>query len=101
MTPLRQRMMEDRQLRHLAPRTIHNYIHHVAHFAQYFGRSPDPLDLEAVRQYQLYLLHQRKLSAESINQYISAVKFLYLVTLEMPWTDEYFPRVRRPHSCPS
>jgi site-specific recombinase XerD len=58
------------------------------------------LDIEAVRQYQLYLLNERKLSPETINQYISSVKFLYLTTLEMPWTDEYFPRVRRSHNLP-
>jgi integrase/recombinase XerD len=100
MTPLRQRMIEDMQLRNLTPETQRNYVHHVAGFAKYFGRSPEELDLEAVRQYQLYLLNERKLSAETINQYISSVKFLYLITLEMPWTDEYFPRVKRPSKLP-
>jgi site-specific recombinase XerD len=93
-------MLEDMQLRNLTPGTQKNYIHHVASFAKYFGRSPELLDIEAVRQYQLYLLNQRKLSPETINQYISSVKFLYLITLEMPWTDEYFPRIRRPHKLP-
>ena len=87
-------MIEDMQLRNLTSETQRNYVHHVAGFAQYFGRSPEELDLEAVRQYQLYLLNERKLSAETINQYISSVKFLYLNTLEMLWTDEYLPRVK-------
>jgi integrase/recombinase XerD len=100
MTALRKRMIEDMQLRHLTPETQRNYIHHVAAFAKYFDRSPEMLDLEAVRQYQLYLLNERKLSPESINQYISSVKFLYQVTLEMPWTNECFPRVRRAHKLP-
>ena len=100
MTPLRQRMIDDMQLRNLAARTQKNYIAHVAAFAKYFGKSPAELDIEAVRQYQLYLLNQRKLSPESVNQYISSVKFLYLITLEMPWTSEYFPRVRRAHKLP-
>jgi site-specific recombinase XerD len=93
-------MVDDMQLRNLAPGTQKNYIAHVAGFAKYFGKSPDELDIEAVRQYQLYLLQQRKLSPESVNQYVSAVKFLYLTTLEMPWTDEYFPHVRRPLKLP-
>ena len=100
MTPLRQRMIEDMQLRNLAPATQRNYIHYVADFAKYFGKSPEVLDLEAVRQYQLHLINEKKLSPESVNQYISAVKFLYLHTLEMPWTNEYFPRVRRPSKLP-
>jgi site-specific recombinase XerD len=62
--------------------------------------SPEFLDIEAVRQYQLYLLNERKLSPESINQCIAALKFLYLTTLEMPWTDEYFPHVRRAYKLP-
>jgi hypothetical protein len=69
MTPLRQRMIDDMQLRNLAARTQKNYIAHVAGFAKYFGRSPAELDIEAVRQYQLYLLNERKLSPESVNQY--------------------------------
>lgn len=100
MTPLRQRMIEDMQLRNLCPETQRGYLHHVAGFARHFNLGPEQLDLEAVRQYQLYLLNERKLSPETINQYISSVKFLYQVTLEMPWTDECFPRVRRAHKLP-
>jgi integrase/recombinase XerD len=100
MTPLRQRMLDDMQLRNFRPETQRNYIHHVAGFARYFQQSPELLDIEAVRQYQLYLLNERRLSPETINQFVSAVKFLYLVTLEMPWTAEYFPHVRRVYKLP-
>jgi site-specific recombinase XerD len=75
-------------------------VHHVAAFAKFFQQSPELLDLEAVREYQLYLLQERHLSPETINQYISSVKFLYQMTLEMPWTNEYFPRIRRSHNLP-
>jgi integrase/recombinase XerD len=100
MTPLRQRMIEDMQLRNFAAGTQKHYISHVAAFAKYFGKNPEQLDLEAVRQYQLYLLNERKSSVETVNQYLSSVKFLYLVTLEMPWTKEYFAYARRPHKLP-
>ena len=46
MTPLRQRMIDDMQLRNLAPATQRNYIYHVARFASYYGLSPEKLDLE-------------------------------------------------------
>jgi site-specific recombinase XerD len=100
VTPLRQRMLEDMQLRNYTPATQKNYIHYVADFAKYFQTSPENLDLEDVRQYMLYLTNDRKLSPESINTFVSAIKFLYLHTLEMPWGDEQFPRVRRPHKLP-
>ncbi len=100
MTKLRQRMIEDMQLRQLSPRTQKNYILHAASFARFFNRSPEQLDLEAVREYLLYLLNERKLSAESVNQQVSALKFLYLTTLEMPWSDVDFPRAKRAHKLP-
>lgn len=100
MTPLRQRMIDDMQLRNLAPCTQVHYIHHVAAFARYYWRSPADLDIDDVRNYLLYLLNERKLSAETVNQCTTALQFLYLVTLDMPWTKEYFPRAKRPLKLP-
>ena len=87
-------------MRNLAQVTQRNYIAHVAAFARFFGRSPEELDQEAVREYLLYLLQERKLSPEGVNQQVSALKFLYLTTLEMPWSDVDFPRARRAHKLP-
>ena len=95
MTKLRQRMIEDMQLRGLAPATQRNYVAHVAAYARFFQRSPDELDQEAVREYLLYLLNERKMSPEGVNQQVSALKFLYLTTLEMPWSSVEFPRAKR------
>ena len=36
MTPLRQRMVEDMQIRNLSPDTQASYLGHVARFARYF-----------------------------------------------------------------
>src|SRR6266581_9032556 len=100
MTPLRQRFTEDMQLRGLAPTTQRSYTHYVADFAKFYDTSPEHLDLEAIRQYELYLLHEKNLSPESINTFVSAGPFFYLVTLEMPCGKECFPRVRRAHKLP-
>lgn len=100
MTPLRQRYIEDMQLRGLAPTTQRSYIHYVADFANFYKTSPEQLDLEAIRQYELYLLNERKLAPESINCFVAAIQLLYTVTLELPWGKECFPRVRRRHKLP-
>jgi hypothetical protein len=100
MTPLRQRFIKDMQMRGLAPTTQRSYLHYVTDYAQFYNTSPEHLDLEAVRQYELYLLHEKKLSPESINAFVSSVQFLYLTTLEMPWGKQCFPRVRRAHKLP-
>jgi integrase/recombinase XerD len=100
MTPLRQRMIHDMQLRNFTQETQRNYVHHVAAFARFYNTSPEYLDLEDIRQYQLHLLNGRHRAPETINQFTSAIKFFYLITLEMPWTDEHFPRARRSHKLP-
>jgi site-specific recombinase XerD len=94
MTPLRQRFIEDMQLRGLAPTTQRSYIHYAADFAKFYNTSPEKLDLEAIRQYEVHLLNERKMSPQSVNAFVASVQFLYTVTLEMPWGKECFPRVR-------
>ena len=93
-------MIEDMRIRNFATTTQRSYIHYVAEFAKHFNRSPRELDLEAVRQYQLHLTQERKLSPQSINTFVSAVQFLYLTTLEMPWEKQDFPRARLDEKLP-
>jgi len=100
MTPLRQRFIEDMQLRGLAPTTQRSYIHYVSEFAKFYRTSPENLDLEAIRQYEIHLLNERKLSPQSVNTFISSAQFLYTVTLEMPWDKACFPRVRIAETLP-
>jgi integrase/recombinase XerD len=101
LSPLLQRFSEHMQSRHLAPATQRNYIHYVTKFARYHGRDPEQLDPDAVRQYQIYLLEERGQSADSVNTFISAVRFLYLETLKMPWKKEVFIRTAAKKKRPS
>ena len=56
MSPLRRRMIEDMTVRNLSPATQRSYVHAVAKFSRYFGRSPDRLGLEDVRAFQVHLV---------------------------------------------
>src|SRR5262245_56699211 len=100
MSPLRQRMLQDMQLRNFSAGTQRRYIDCVAGYASYYGTSPARLGLDDIRNYQLYLMEQRQLSASSINCFLAAAKFLYTVTLEMPWGDQQFPRMKVPETMP-
>jgi integrase/recombinase XerD len=100
MSPLHKRMLEDMQLRNLSAPTQRSYIHYVSEYAKYYGVSPEKLGLDDIRNYQLYLIEQRQLSPESINTFVSAVKFLYTVTLEMPWSNAQFVRLKTPTKLP-
>lgn len=100
MTPLRRQMVEDLRLRNFSPETQRNYIHYIAAYAAYFRTSPDLLGPEAIREYQLYMIEERKMSPESVNCFTSAAKFLYKTTLELPWSESHFPRSRVPQRLP-
>ena len=56
LTPLRQRMLEDLQIRNYSPHTVDAYLRAVAQFAKHFRTSPDRLGTEHIRTYQLHLL---------------------------------------------
>ena len=99
MTPLRQRMIEDLQLRNRSPKTISCYVGHVTRFARHFGRSPECLGPDETRQYQLYLLEQ-KVSWSGFNQCVCALRFLYGITLGRADTIERLPYGRRPRNLP-
>src|SRR5271165_4852094 len=84
-TNLRQRMTEDMQVRNLSPLTQSSYVQQVSMFARHFDRCPAVLGLEDIRDYQLYLTNQKKLDSSSIKVAVSAIRFLYRVTLKRPW----------------
>ena len=101
MTALRQRMLEDLQLRNYSPQTIEAYLRGVAQFAKYFRASPEQLGPEHVRQYQLYLVHQKHASWSLVIQTVSALRFFYTITLGQPSMIAYIPQPKRPLTLPT
>ena len=100
MTALRQRMIEDMQLRNLSTETQRAYLHYITGLARFYQTSPEHLSLEELREYQLYLINEHQYSAESVNHFVVSAKFLYNVTLETPWSEDALPRCRVPHKLP-
>ena len=66
MASLRQRMLEDMQVRRLSACTQRTYVETVARFARYFDRSPARLGPEQIRAYQVYLTNERRLAPSSL-----------------------------------
>lgn len=100
MTPLRKRFIEDLQLRNFAPKTIRIYLGAVIRYAAHFQRSPEVLGPEHVRAYQLHLIHQRRVSWDTFNQAVCALRFLYRTTLGRPEVVTMVPYGKRPRVLP-
>jgi site-specific recombinase XerD len=101
MTVLRQRMIEDMQLRNLAANTQLSYLMQVSCFARHFSKSPAELGEEDIRAYQIYLTNDKKLSPGSIQIAIAALRFLYKVTLKREWKfADVLPRPKTPQKLP-
>jgi integrase/recombinase XerD len=100
VSPLRQRMIDDMTVRNLAPNTMLCYLKQASYLARYFGRSPAQLGPEEIREYELYLAQDRKVSVSSRLVAITALRFLYGVTLKRDRFIEMLPTPRKEHYLP-
>jgi len=60
----------------------------------------EDITLEDIQHYILYLKKERRLSAGTINNYISAIKFFYTYVLEKEWNTRKIPRMKRKPTFP-
>ena len=90
MTPLRQRFLDDLQLRNYRPRTVQTYLQHIVRFARHFHKSKDHLSLyfkkqtgitikEYITEYKMRLVRTRLLYSDLTIAAIAA---------ELDFTDE-------------
>lgn len=101
MTPLRQRMLEDMQVRNLSPHTQQSYVQRVSQFARHFGKSPEGLGSAEIRAYQVYLINEKRLAPKSISTAVSALRFLYTITLKKDWlVADVIPAPKVPQTLP-
>jgi site-specific recombinase XerD len=81
--------------------TQKSYVEQVSQFARHFQKSPELLGPEHIRAYQVYLTNEKKLSTGSITIAISALRFLYGVTLKKDWSfRDLIPAPKAPKKLP-
>ena len=93
ISPLRRRMVEDMTVRNLSPAAQRSYLYAVAKFSRFFGKSPERLELEDVRTYQVHLASQG-IAWATLNQ--TVLRFFYGVTLGRPEIPERIAYAREP-----
>lgn len=77
MTPLRQRFIEEMELRNYSPKTTRLYVAHLVKFFEFCGRSPARVTPEEIRTYLVYLVEVKGVKSGVYNQLISALRFLF------------------------
>ena len=91
MTHLRQQMLAELQRRNYSPATTQIYLLAVGQLAAHFQCPPDQLTPEQIREFQLYLLRDRKLAANTVKQRTAALRFFFGRTLQRPQMLEQIP----------
>jgi integrase/recombinase XerD len=99
VSPLRQRMIDDMNVRHFAANTQEAYIRAVEKLARFLGRSPAAATLEDLRRFQLCLTRTRVLPS-TINLTASALRFFFTVTLDRPEAGQRLTFVRQSYKPP-
>jgi integrase/recombinase XerD len=100
VSPLRRRMIDDMMIRNMSPNTQRAYVRAVKNFSLHFGKSPDKLTLEHVREYQLHLA-SRGLQAATIVPIMCAIRFFYGTTLGQPNVADHIPLARKADKLPA
>ena len=97
---LRRRMLDDMAMRGLREETQRDYIRFVRSFAAFLGRSPDTATAEDVRRFQI---HQAETGVQppTVNGSVSALRFLFTVTLDRPDLSRRLVLVRQPRKLPA
>jgi len=78
-------MIEDLQLRGLSKNTQIAYVRVVRQLSEYYGKSPDRISEEEVRQYFLYLKNDKHYSRSAMTVALCGLKFFYEQTLQREW----------------
>lgn len=101
MTRLRKVMLEELQRRNFSSATIRGYIGAVERFARFFGKPPDRLGPDHIRQWQAHLLHERKLAVGTVVNRVAALRFFFRRVLKrrLPADSIPYPRHTR-HRTP-
>ena len=99
ISPLRQRLIDDMNMRHFSTATQRNYIRDVGRFASFLRRSPDTATTDDVRQFQL-VQSEAGVPVPTMNSVVSALRFFFANTLDRPDLARKLVRVSQPRNLP-
>lgn len=99
ISPLRQRLIDDMNMRHFSMATQRNYIRDIGRFATFLRRPPDTATAEDVRNFQI-AQSEAGVSVPTMNAIVSALRFFFSRTLDRPELARRLVRVSQPRNLP-
>ena len=99
MTPLRNRMIEDLQLRGYSDSTQSLYVNAVRQLCEHYDKSPGSITEEELRDYFLFGKNVKKWSRSTSTVALCGIKFFYENTIQRPWPTLLFIRPGREKNC--
>jgi len=100
MTALRQKMIEDMQLRGFAERTQEAYLSAVRQLAKHYDKTPDQIDEEKLRQSFLFLKNEKHAARNTCTITLCGIKFFFQHTLSREWKTFDFLRPAKEKKLP-
>jgi len=100
MTVLRQKMIEDMQLRGFAVRTQEAYLLAVRQLAKHYHKPPDQINEEELRQYFLFLKNEKHAARATCTIALCGIKFFFERTLGRNWKTFEFLRPPKEKKLP-
>jgi integrase/recombinase XerD len=100
MSALRQKMIEDMQLKGLAVRTQEAYVNAVLQLSRRLKKSPDRIEEDELREYFLYLKNEKQVADSTFSIALCGIKFFYEQTLKKEWHTLQLVRPERKKKLP-
>jgi integrase/recombinase XerD len=89
-----ERMAQDLVIAGYSICTRRNYLMHARRFVRHFGRPAQELGADHIREFLFHLIENYDVSRETVRQVRSALRFLYMVTMNRPAEIAWLPAAR-------
>ena len=95
-----QKLKMDLEVRGRSPDTVKDYLYKVGAFQDYFCKAAEELGEAEITEFLHQLITKKQLHTNSVNVYNSAIRFVYLVTLNRNINVRQIPRIKQTRSLP-
>ena len=83
VSPLRQRLIDDMNMRRFSRETQRNYLRDIGRLATFLGRSPDTATADDLRRFQIEQ-QDDGVPVPTMNSIVSALRFFFTHTVDRP-----------------